>query len=446
MKLEFVCHASVVVRRDTIHLICDPWLAGTAFDNGWALLSEPVFKPEDFASITHIWYSHEHPDHFSPRTLAMIPEELRKNIAVLFHVSDDRKVVEHCEKLGFREIIELRPGEWMDLAPDFAIRCDAWEDSDDSWLLVRTPEGTILNLNDCQAVRKSQMDALHAATGDVDVLLTQFSISSWDGNPEDIERRQSGAQAMLDRVVGQTNKLGAKHVIPFASFVWFCHEENAYMNEAIRPVSDAAEIIRAQTDAQPVVLYPGDVWTVGDIIDSSGAIQRYAADIAALPERARETSEPVTVADLREAADRFGAAVRQERSALRLRINAARMNAKHQRRLHVQHPLRSRLAEIKALLLMQLRPARIWLTDLNVSLDYCLLRGLQPTEREQRYCDIELSSAALMFAFRFLWGGESLQINGRFREIYPEGRVPLFEYLWVACDLNQKMGAQARPL
>ncbi|MBT8422438.1 MAG: MBL fold metallo-hydrolase [Gammaproteobacteria bacterium] len=446
MKLEFVCHASVILRRDPVHLICDPWLAGTAFDNGWALLSEPAFTAEDFASITHIWFSHEHPDHFSPRTLAMIPENVRAGISVLFHASEDRKVVEHCKMLGFGDVIELQPGAWTELAPDFEIRCDGWEDGDDSWLLVRTPEGKILNLNDCQAVRPSQMKALHAATGDVDVLLTQFSISSWDGNPEDIERRQAGAQAMLDRVVRQANALNAKHVVPFASFVWFCHEENAYMNQALRPVSDAAQIIAENTQAQPVVLYPGDIWNVGDDIDSSHAIERYAADIASLNERPPEVSEPVSVDELQAAAARFGAAVRQQRSLLKLRINAARMNAKHQQRLHATNPLRSRFAALKALLLMQVRPARVWLTDHNVSLDYCLLEGLRPAPWLRDDCDIELSSAALMFAFRFLWGGESLQINGRFREIYPEGRIPLFEYLWVACGLNQETGAQARPL
>jgi len=446
MKLEFVCHASVILRRDPVHLLCDPWFIGTAFDDGWALLSEPAFKPEDFASITHLWYSHEHPDHFSPRTLAMIPEELRDQITVMFHASNDKKVVDFCAKLGFSKTLELHSGQWVELAPDFEIRCDVWEGSDDSWLLVRTPEGTLLNLNDCQAVTQTQVDALHAATGDVDVLLTQFSISSWDGNPEDEARRKAGAQAMLDRVARQTDTLKAKHVVPFASYVWFCHEENAYMNTALRPVSDAATTIESKTDAQPVVLYPGDIWPIGSAMDNSSAIARYATDLTSLPDRTPQSSEPVDIADLQQAAERFGAAVRQERSPLRLRINAARMNAAHQRRLHAQSPMRARLAALKALLLLQVRPARIWLTDHSLSLDYSLMRGLETATHERSDCDIELSSAALMFGFKFLWGGESLQINGRFREIYPDGRIPLFDYLWVACAMNRESGAQARPL
>ncbi len=446
MKIEFVCHASVVLRRDPVHLLCDPWLAGTAFDDGWALLAEPVFTPEDFASVTHIWYSHEHPDHFSPRTLAMIPEELRDNITVLFHASSDRKVVEFCAQLGFSNVLELHSGEWLQLAPGFDIRCDVWEGSDDSWLLARTPEGTVLNLNDCQAVRQEQVDALHAATGDVDVLLTQFSISSWDGNPEDLERRKAGAQAMLDRVVRQANTLHARYVVPFASFVWFCHEENAYMNSALRPVSDAAAVIEAQSSAQPVVLYPGDSWAIGDRIDNSSAIAHYAADMESLQQRERAVSASVPIPELQQAAERFGAAVKQQRTPLRLRINAARLNAAHQHRLHAESPWRGWLAAVGSLLMMRVRPARIWLTDAGQSLDYSLINGLEISMRQRDDCDIELSSAALMFAFKFLWGGESLQINGRFREVYPDGRLPLFEYLWVACAMNRETGAQARPL
>jgi L-ascorbate metabolism protein UlaG (beta-lactamase superfamily) len=446
MEIEFVCHASVVLRRDPVHMICDPWLTGNAFDDGWALLSEPVFKPEDFASITHLWFSHEHPDHFSPRSLAMIPEELRARITVLFHASLDRKVANHCEKLGFARVIELTPGEWRTLAPDFDVLCDTWEDSDDSWMLVRTPEGSILNVNDCQANTQAQVDALHASTGDVDVLLTQYSISAWDGNPEDVARRQAGAQAMLDRAVRQARTLKAKHVIPFASFIWFCHEENDYMNSGIRPVSDVAQILEEQTDAQPVVLYPGDRWTVGTRIDNSSAIAHYAADLATLPQRPRVAGKTIDLDELQRAAARFSERVKDGRSPMRLRLSAVKLNATHQRRLRPGSPFMARLAAVREILLLRIRPARIWLTDSETCVEYCLLRGLERSGMNRDDCDIELSSGALLYAFKFLWGGETLQINGRFREMYRDGRIPLFDYLGSACAMNTEAGAAAKPI
>jgi UDP-MurNAc hydroxylase len=286
MEIEFVCHASVVFRRDPIHLMCDPWLVGTAFDDGRTLLGEPVFKAEDFASITHIWFSQEHPDHFSPRTLAMIPAEVRQRITVLFHHSLEAKVAELCRKLGFNELVEFAQGQWLPLAPGFAILCDTWRGPDASWLLLRTPEGIILNLNDCQVARESEIRALRERIGAVDVLLAQFSMSPWHGNAECLTRRQV-SEATMQRIVTQAQGLAAKHVIPFASFVYCCHEENFHMNAAMTGVTDLAARLRNEAGVQPVVLYPGEVWSVGATMDPAPAIARYMADLAGLASRPR---------------------------------------------------------------------------------------------------------------------------------------------------------------
>src|SRR6185503_20468212 len=72
MRLEFVNHSSYVLASSGVRLLCDPWLEGTAFNDGWALLAPSTFSYEDFAGITHLWFSHEHPDHFSPSNLRKI--------------------------------------------------------------------------------------------------------------------------------------------------------------------------------------------------------------------------------------------------------------------------------------------------------------------------------------------------------------------------------------
>src|SRR3982750_30517 len=104
MEIEWVNHASFIIGYDGMRLICDPWLEGTAFANGWALLSTTVFSFEAFKSLPHIWFSHEHPDHFSPPNINKIPKEYKKNITVLFQATVDRKVPEYCNKAGFKEV------------------------------------------------------------------------------------------------------------------------------------------------------------------------------------------------------------------------------------------------------------------------------------------------------------------------------------------------------
>ena len=221
MQIKFVNHASVVIRAGSVRLLCDPWLSGTAFDDGWALLSESNFEADDFADITHLWFSHEHPDHFAPAALRSIPEDVRARITVLFHESNDRKVLDFCAKLGFGELIELGDREPMSLSEDVSVICGR-HDQDDSWMLLTTPDCKVLNLNDCGVGSVEEAAQLKEITGPVDVLLTQFSISSWDGGPDDLARRKAGAQAMLNRTVMQTRAFSAKYLIPFASFIWFC--------------------------------------------------------------------------------------------------------------------------------------------------------------------------------------------------------------------------------
>src|SRR5437016_5647515 len=112
--IEFVNHASIVVDAgDGVRLLSDPWLAGTVFNGGWTLLSPSSFSDADFESITHLWISHEHPDHFHPPPLARIPKRHRAKLTVLFQTAPDlaasREIKAFFLDLGVREFVELSP-------------------------------------------------------------------------------------------------------------------------------------------------------------------------------------------------------------------------------------------------------------------------------------------------------------------------------------------------
>ena len=311
-------------------------------------------------------------------------------------------------------------------------------------MLLTTPDCKVLNLNDCGVGSVEEAAQLKEITGPVDVLLTQFSISSWDGGPDDLARRKAGAQAMLNRTVMQTRAFSAKYLIPFASFIWFCHEENDYMNEALGDLRDAYDYFVANTDATPIVMYPGDLWEVGQESQTPSALERYAADQQSLAERPRVKAEPVPVDVLIEKAARFVDAIGADTSAFRFRLRELKMNFRHLARTKGRSDSLFRV--LGNLIRLRVRPARIWLTDQDVSLDFSVSHGLVRADHEREDCDIELSSAALHSSFQFLWGGETLQINGRFVELYEDGRIPLFEYLWIACAMNREAEATARPL
>src|SRR5262249_1462202 len=72
---------------------------------------------------------------------------------------------------------------------------------------------------------------------------------------------------------------------PFASFAWYCAEENFYLNAEKNKIGDVASFIRANTKSEPIVMYPGDRWIIGEPHHSAAAISRYERDLA-------QTSDP----------------------------------------------------------------------------------------------------------------------------------------------------------
>ena len=98
MELTFVNHASVLFEHEGTRVLTDPWWFGDAFNTGWQLLTETPLPTSALADVDYIWFSHEHPDHFSPRVLSAIPEPRRAGVEVLYQETRDGKVLAFCKK------------------------------------------------------------------------------------------------------------------------------------------------------------------------------------------------------------------------------------------------------------------------------------------------------------------------------------------------------------
>lgn len=388
MRIEWVNHAAYVLESGGVRLMSDPWIEGRAFDDGWAHLTPTRFRYEDFDNVTHIWFSHEHPDHFSPLSLRKIPEAARRRITVLYQRTRDRKIVQFCGKAGFARVVELPPRRWFEVAPGFDV-LNAPVGNDDSWLAVRTPERMLLNLNDCVIRSESQCEEIRRLLGDraLDVLLTQFSYANWSGNPGDAAAHRAEAAEKLRRVRLQTTKLAARTVIPFASYVWFCHEENAFHNDGINRVEDAHAAIESLGGPRSVVLFPGETWDAGAPHDSAASIERYRPEyerVFASPSLVK--SAPVTFETLRAQAAEFTARLMRRNGPL---FRVARR----------RNPFPTALIDV---------------ADLGVTAEFTLGRGLEPVARAARPSDISVSSSALSYCLLHEWGGGTLHVNGRY--------------------------------
>jgi UDP-MurNAc hydroxylase len=386
MWIEWVNHASFVVNSGAIRLITDPWLDGTAFNKGWKLLSPTGFRYQDFADVTHIWFSHEHPDHFSPPNLKRIPEEIRQKITVLFHHTKDKRVLKVCKAYGFA-VQELPDGEMVELAKDFRLICGR-QGLIDSWIAVFAEGKTLLNMNDCIFRRREDLMAIKRKVGQVDVSLLQFSYANWVGNPDDRASHRRHAQRKLNEIRMHIQSFQPKAFIPCASFIYFSHAENFYMNEDVNRIQNIYDFATRDLGVPTIVLYPGDRWKVGEARDSSVALRRYEADFDRALSEAPDTSEPIQLARLQETANNF----------------IRKSNCKNNK-----------------LLLKALQPAVIRLSDLGVDVELSYRGGLREISGKQP--DIVTSSDSMNYCLLYDWGGDTLAVNGRYQ--VPAGGNPM---------------------
>lgn len=387
MKLRFVNHASFICEYAGTRVLVDPWLFGSAFNEGWSLLCETRLSPEELAGVDYIWFSHEHPDHFSPRALLSIPREARAKITVLYQETRDGKVLEFCRKQGFATR-PLRDRERLALAPGFFATCQAVPIYD-SWLMLETPQQRLLDLNDAPVHTERALARL-ARLGPIDVLLTQFGYAGWRGNEEDTALRRSDADKKLALVRRQVRQLRPRFTVPFASYVYYSHEENGFMNDALNPPDRAAAAIE-EGGSVPVVLYPDDRWEVGAEHDSGPALARYAEAFASIPAREPARSPSISFEELAEAAVGYRQRIRDNND----RTTMALLRA---------NPV-----------LPALRPVEIHLWDLGLDVRFSFEHGLERLESRTADYQLSMASSSLRFIFAHRWGADTLAVNARFR-------------------------------
>ncbi|MPY95987.1 MAG: hypothetical protein GEV08_23900 [Acidimicrobiia bacterium] len=416
--IEWVNHAGFVLSYGDVRLLVDPWLSGPVFDEGWDLLVPSVHEPSALRP-THLWVSHEHPDHLNIPTLRALPAADRERAAFLYQRTSDGRVLEAVRRLGFGDARELPPAQWHPLGPDVGLCCQPWGQGGDSLLVARAGDVTLVDLNDCVVSTVNEARVVRDLLGGqpCDVLLTQFAYASWEGNPVEGARRAVSAREKVARILAQCEVLEPRYVVPFASFVWFSHEENHYLNDHLLEVGEVVAAV-ADRSAVPVVLRPGDAWQVDGPPERvaplrEAALAHYAQARAETTSAPLRSAVPVPFEDLQEAATERCDQLRGFLGPWAELLRAGRALA----------PLHLRLADLGLV-------ARLDLLDRSAA--------LQPVGPEGARVDVELGSAALASALSASYGFGTLEVNGRFREVSSRGVARLHRWSLVCGLANQR--------
>ena len=80
-KLKFINHSSVNLSNNHTSLTIDPWIEGAVFNDSWNLICKtPIESINAVKNSDFIWFSHEHPDHFSISFFNKFGETIKENL------------------------------------------------------------------------------------------------------------------------------------------------------------------------------------------------------------------------------------------------------------------------------------------------------------------------------------------------------------------------------
>ena len=421
-KLTFVNHACFHISNDTTLLLIDPWLEGPVFNNGWTLLDNATSNAAMVRDLnnrqlnTFIWFSHEHPDHFSLSFLKKLKQDFTGKVTLLYQQTNDKRLLGSLQKIGF-EVIECAPGAPTKLDPtlDIAVFPCA---GGDSYCLIRSGGRTVLNLNDCALSSAGACRAVKAniapLAARVDVLFTQFGYANWIGNPFEPGLRRRAAAEKRARISTQMNAFNPVLTVPFASFMSFAGIENNYLNDyqnsayTIRQWSTLSEATETVRFMKPRDVLDLDHATAASTVRMSQAAVHHWEQLG---EAGRDALPPEPAASASEIAAAF-----------------ARYRAAVARNLPGLPWLLEKLGLIK--------PLTIHVPDIGLTARFSYLDGYRAMAIGTAF-DISMSSPSAVFLFTNEFGFDTTYVNGRFRTACP-GALQRFGRFFMPQNLGRQ--------
>lgn len=392
MRIDYLNHASVIIKSGEVSLLCDPWFSGTAFAGGWGLR---YYNPDALPkakSCTHLWISHFHPDHLHMPTLRQLAD-LAPDIVALANDSANFRISDALRQAGFRNIVPLYERTSLPLASDIKVVRFPTAGID-NMLSIETREGTILNYNDCH-LPIDALKSLMRKIGRVDILLNNFNhaIKFLDNPRRGDEEIRSELKTNFKKVVDAINP---KWVIPFASAHYYRTRDTFWQNSSLLQSEELTEldprIIALKIGAE--VTFDGDLNPT--VCPHPSAATLNTKDI-------KQDAETVEFDAVVQAAKDFGSRLRQSLLGLTFWIPA----------------LRIRVEEYQ----------RVIIFDVNNQV-------YAEDKREIRDAHIQAHSSALIQWFRKPYGADSFFIGGHF-EVVSETVKPIRRVL-LACSLMEK--------
>jgi len=213
---------------------------GRVFNNGWGLSPEPSLDDlkKELADVTHIWISHEHPDHLHFPSLKFLCDEVGlSNVQVLFQETNSHKVFDVLKKIGYKRFLPLSHLKATPISQSIDIISYGHRQLD-SCLGIRVDgKNLILNINDTE-LNDHDCEIINKKFGKFPILLNQYSIAGFDGIYNE-KRLNYEKETVILKMLSQHKCLSGDFTIPFASLMYFCKPDNSAFNAYRNTIFDA---------------------------------------------------------------------------------------------------------------------------------------------------------------------------------------------------------------
>lgn len=389
-EITFINHASVKFNLKNKTILTDPWYEGAVFHNGWKLIYEN--KKEEILNhinnLDYIYISHEHPDHFSVNFFLDKDYQkilLKNKTKILFQKTLDKRVFSFLKKNDY-DVIEIDEHKPYKIDKNLEINIIKFGYID-SALIIKTDEIKILNLNDCPLNEGKEIKTFKKKFGKFDILLSQFSYAAWKGGKENHTYRKEAARKKIDSLKKVSNLLECKHIIPFASHIYFANELNFYMNDEINTPSKVYNLLSSNNI--PIIFKPGETQNLNSLKQDSSSLDFW--DI-----------EYKKIKDF-------------ENLKYKTTINIEELNKNF-------FQYKKKIFEINSFFIIKLlslikffnffQNINIFLVDHKKNYKFSIFSGLQNSDKY--YYDIKLHSESLNFIFKHNFGFDTLTVNGCF--------------------------------
>jgi len=380
MKITFISQASIRVKTSDCTILTDPWYMGTAFNDAWKLLPAPVWDNSMLDDIDFLWISHEHPDHFHIATLKSFPQAFKDRVTLLFQKNNTDKMPNAFSKLGFKNIMLLNNRKIYDITPKTRVYVSQIGQMDSS-LAVMNEGTTILNLNDCEA---NTIDCKNFVKdlGKIDIVLNQFSMAGYNGFYDYENHLPQTARTIIQNMIDNHRDLGARYSIPFASNLYFCTEDNKYMNDFGNTPTKVYEVFKKENLGM-IVLYANETLDTDhpETHDNIASMARYDY-LYAHGEKIIDKPPVISLDKIREAVK------------------------KRSEQLKTKFP---------GWIMKKLTEVNILIPDLDITVALSLNTGEVKELSKGTDFDLVVYSQPLHFAFDTPWGVQTMGVGARFR-------------------------------